>query len=115
MTNIKYLKELVTFLEKKPIQFRVIETTEWFDLLIPEEEYIPIKIDEWKGNVFEFRIKPKMIYYRTALMKDRVADKFIVLSRSAEKAEDIKNSLFSTNNILFVKWLTDIITVELDN
>lgn len=115
MTKIKYSEELIAFLERKPVQIRFSGFKEWCDLKIPETEIVDIKIDEWQGNTFEYRIKPKMMYYRTALMKNLMTDELFVLSKSSEKAENIKTSLFSTNNMLFVKWLTDIVTVELED
>jgi hypothetical protein len=139
-TPHKWQKEIIAWANGERVQYRNVGfsndyynsinnvDTDWKDF--ENYQYTPA----WHSNQFEYRIKPKekIIKYRVVLMKkpDIIGEYYTVTSDINEEMYAkysilgydeylvvVGNSLrpyYETTNDIFVKWLTDIIEVKVE-
>jgi hypothetical protein len=100
----RYHDVIVAWAEGKPIQRKLIDTSEWVELNFEEKKTPPFNSDQ-----YEWRIKPKknlIIKCRVALIKDP----FYNIYYFSLIQEGSTLSYFHPN---FVKWMTDWIEYEI--
>ncbi len=128
---MKYSKELIAYIQGIPIQYKRADAEEWIDLIVPEEDSVQICLSTWKSGIYEFRIKPQILYYRTALVKDETIcnneDNFCVVSYTFNEVNAKQIKQFNINDwrlttaladskhlfpVTFIKWLNEITSIN---
>ncbi len=107
---------LIAFFNGKQIQYRAKSTKIWRDMPRNyDKDFFNIRLGDWQDFDLEYRIKPQILYYRTALMFNAITSKYYTISKSYTNNEFNQDLLIhDLPEAQYIKWLDDINIFEIE-